>query len=140
MKLNQYYSRSDQEYNFDVVVLSDDDFKDLKKLIKIFVYALASEEEEGESHFKATKGIFTLKIVGYLFQRDNDDESKDQVYFDARIVRDEGEDETTIINFSYDRKSLSLKKIAKTIYNQFDMAMKHYTPIIKPEQKTEDVL
>lgn len=136
MKINQYYSGSDDEYIIDVNITSNEDMKEVKKLIKIYAYDLASSEDDITSCLNITKGKFTIKIEGYRTQ----DEDKTQIYFICNVIYDVGEDQVGITNFSYDTKAMTIKQIVKSILNQFTLAINNYNPINLSVKLTENFL
>jgi len=142
MSLRQHYDTKEDAYIIDVNVTSNEEFNDVKKIIKLFVYDLASSEDDITSFLNINYGRFTLKIEGYLYLNDDEDkpDKEDQLYFICNVCRDKGDDQINITNFSFDRKSISLKKISKAIFDQFDMSMKHFTNISISIKKTDEIL
>ena len=140
MKINQYYDREEKVHILEITITSQEDFEDLKRIIKMYVYGLASEEES-EIDLIVTKNRFTLKVEGYTNPIENTDPLVTQTYLFAKVIHDIGEDQTIVLEFTYDKTAMSLKKIAKTIYEQFDIAMKHYKTIaVSSKSKIEEML
>ena len=135
MIINQYYDDGDKSMVIDVVINNNDTKDDIMSIIELFVYDSASQDDE--------PNICNIRNDYFRIYLEANKDAKDNSYFTVNVYpvdKDKPDSYETYLEFVLDVKCMSLKKIAKQIYNTLQLTLKFYNSIKRSPKKLDEIL